>query len=78
MIEARPPGLTLAAKLYATEMSGRVTDRALQILDGLGYSLEVPVQSLYRQARLRRIGHGTTEINRWMVARELLGLSESA
>jgi acyl-CoA dehydrogenase len=66
------------AKLYATEMSGRVTDRALQIFGGLGYTLEVPVQSLYRQARLWRIGHGTTEINRWMIARELLGLSASA
>ena len=66
------------AKLYATEMSGRVTDRALQIFGGLGYTKEIPVQSLFRQARLWRIGHGTTEINRWMIARELLGVSSSS
>jgi acyl-CoA dehydrogenase len=66
------------AKLYATEMSQRVTDRALQIFGGLGYTKEIPVQSLFRQARLWRIGHGTTEINRWMIARDLLGLSASA
>ena len=39
------------AKLYATEMSERVTDRALQILGGLGYAIETPVQSFYRQVR---------------------------
>ena len=39
------------AKLYATEMSRRVTDRALQILGGVGYAIETPVQSFYRQAR---------------------------
>lgn len=61
------------AKLYATEMSGRVTDRAMQIFGGLGYSKELAVQSFYRQARLWRIGHGTSEIHRWMIAREILG-----
>lgn len=63
------------AKLYAAEMSGRVTDRCLQIFGGLGYTKEVPIQSFYRQARLWRIGHGTSEIHRWMIARELLQLS---
>lgn len=63
------------AKLYATEMAQRVTDRCLQILGGLGYSKEVPIQSFYRQVRLWRIGHGTGEIHRWMIARNLLGLS---
>ena len=61
------------AKLYATEMSQRVTDRCLQVLGGMGYSRETPIQSFYRQARLWRIGHGTTEIMRWMIAREILG-----
>src|SRR4051794_7371929 len=61
------------AKLYATEMSGRVTDRALQILGGVGYATETPVQSFYRQVRLWRIGHGTSEIHRWMIARDMLG-----
>ncbi|MBI4538629.1 MAG: acyl-CoA dehydrogenase family protein [Gemmatimonadetes bacterium] len=61
------------AKLYATEMAQRVTDRCLQIFGGLGYSKEVPIQSFYRQVRLWRIGHGTAEIHRWMIARSLLG-----
>jgi len=63
------------AKLYATEMSQRVTDRCLQIFGGLGYARELPIQSFYRQARVWRIGHGTAELNRWMIARNLLGLS---
>ena len=62
-----------AAKLYATEMSQRVTDRALQILGGIGYATETPVQSFYRQVRLWRIGHGTSEVHRWMIARDMLG-----
>jgi acyl-CoA dehydrogenase len=61
-----------AAKLYATEMAQRVTDRCLQILGGLGYTLDTPIQSMYRHVRVKRIGHGTTEINRWMIARSML------
>ncbi|WP_067467781.1 acyl-CoA dehydrogenase family protein [Actinomadura macra] len=63
------------AKLYATEMAQRVTDRCLQIFGGLGYSRELPIQSFYRQVRVWRIGHGSSEIHRWMIARNLLGLS---
>jgi acyl-CoA dehydrogenase len=63
------------AKLYATEMAQRVSDRALQILGGAGYATETPVQSFYRQVRLWRIGHGTSEIHRWMIARDMLGKS---
>jgi acyl-CoA dehydrogenase len=61
------------AKLYASEMAQRVTDRCLQVQGGLGYLLESPLQSLYRQARVWRIGHGTSEIHRWMIARNMLG-----
>jgi acyl-CoA dehydrogenase len=61
------------AKLYATEMAQRVTDRCLQILGGTGYMKEVPIQSFYRQVRLWRIGHGTSEIHRRMIARSMLG-----
>lgn len=61
------------AKLYATEMAQRVADRTLQILGGIGYARESVVQSYFRQVRLWRIGHGTSEIHRWMIARELLG-----
>lgn len=60
------------AKLYATEMAQRVSDRALQIFGGMGYTREVPIQSFYRQVRVWRIGHGTAEIHRWMIARNML------
>ena len=60
------------AKLYATEMAQRVSDRALQIHGGMGYTREVPIQSFYRQVRVWRIGHGTAEIHRWMIARNML------
>jgi acyl-CoA dehydrogenase len=62
------------AKLYATEMAQRVTDRCMQIQGGLGYLRESPIQSFFRQARLWRIGHGTSEIHRWMIARSLVSL----
>lgn len=68
---------SFVAKLYATEMAQRVSDRCLQIFGGLGYSREVPVQSFYRQVRVWRIGHGTSEIHRWMIARNMLGLASS-
>jgi acyl-CoA dehydrogenase len=60
------------AKLYATEMAQRVSDRALQIYGGMGYCREVPIQSFYRQVRVWRIGHGTSEIHRMMIARNML------
>jgi acyl-CoA dehydrogenase len=65
----------LIAKLYATEMAQRVTDRCLQIQGGAGYLRESPLQSFFRQARLWRIGHGTSEIHRWMIARNMLSLT---
>ena len=67
-----------AAKLYATEMAQRVTDRCLQIFGGLGYTKELPIQSFYRQVRVWRIGHGTSEIHRWMIARSLLDLKSDS
>lgn len=60
------------AKLYATEMAQRVTDRCIQVLGGSGYTLDTPVQSMWRHARVKRIGHGTTEIHRRMIARSML------
>lgn len=60
------------AKLYATEMAQRVTDRCLQVLGGSGYTLDTPIQSMWRHVRVKRIGHGTTEINRLMIARSML------
>lgn len=61
------------AKLFATEMAQRVTDRCLQVFGGRGYARDSPIQSFFRQVRLWRIGHGTAEIHRWMIARDLLG-----
>jgi acyl-CoA dehydrogenase len=66
------------AKLYATEMAQRVTDRCLQVFGGRGYAKDSPIQSFFRQVRLWRIGHGTAEIHRWMIARDLLGPAASA
>jgi acyl-CoA dehydrogenase len=65
------------AKLYATEMAQRVTDRCLQVFGGRGYAKDSPIQSFFRQVRLWRIGHGTAEIHRWMIARDLLGSAAS-
>ena len=65
------------AKLFATEMAQRVTDRCLQVLGGRGYAKDSPIQSFFRQVRLWRIGHGTAEIHRWMIARDLLGPAAS-
>lgn len=60
------------AKLFATEMAERVTRNALQIHGGYGYSREYPVERLYRDARLMTIGEGTSEIQRLVIAREIL------
>ncbi len=60
------------AKLYATEACGRVVDKMLQLHGGYGYSEEYAIERLYRDARITRIYEGTNEIQRIVVARELL------
>lgn len=60
------------AKLFATEMAERVTRNAIQIHGGYGYSAEFPVERIYRDARLMTIGEGTSEIQRLVIARNLL------
>ena len=62
------------AKLFATEMAERVCRNAIQILGGYGYSAEYPVERIYRDARLMTIGEGTSEIQRLVIARRVLGL----
>ena len=64
-------------KLFASEMLGRVADKAVQIFGGMGYCSEMPVERLYRDARVQRILDGTSEIHRVAIARDLLkrGLS---
>ncbi|MBI1779188.1 MAG: acyl-CoA dehydrogenase family protein [Proteobacteria bacterium] len=60
-----------AAKLYASEMAGRVVDRALQILGGRGYMRENPVERLYRDIRVDRIWEGTSEIQRAIIGGQI-------
>ena len=60
------------AKLNATEMAERVCRDAIQILGGYGYSSEYPVERIYRDARLMTIGEGTSEIQRMVIARNVL------
>lgn len=60
------------AKLFCSEMVGRVADRAVQIHGGAGYVRGVPVERFYRDARLFRIYEGTSEIQRVVIAAELV------
>ncbi len=59
-------------KVYASEMAGRVVDRVLQIHGGMGYMKESPVERAYRDARILRIYEGTSEVQRMIIAEELL------
>jgi acyl-CoA dehydrogenase len=60
------------AKLYASEASMRATNDAIQIFGGNGYSREYPVERYWRDAKLTEIGEGTSEIQRIVIAREVL------
>jgi alkylation response protein AidB-like acyl-CoA dehydrogenase len=60
------------AKLYATEMANRVVYKAVQIHGSLGYSRESEVERMYRDARVLTIYEGTSEIQRTIIARDLL------
>jgi butyryl-CoA dehydrogenase len=61
------------AKLYASEVAKRAADYAVQIHGGAGYFRDYRVERLYRDARLCEIGEGTSEIQRMIIARALLG-----
>ena len=60
------------AKLYASEMLGRVTDTAVQTFGGMGLMNEMPVERWWRDARVERIWDGTSEIQRQIITRSLL------
>ncbi len=64
-------------KLFCTETIGRIADRAVQVLGGMGYMQEGPVEAIYREVRGMRIYEGTSEIQRLIIARDVLrnGLS---
>ena len=75
LIEADDPAARIAAsraKLYASEMGCRVSDRVLQIFGGMGYMCDLPVERFYRDARAFRIGEGTSEMQRIQIARHVL------
>jgi butyryl-CoA dehydrogenase len=61
------------AKLFASEMSRRQTAEAIQILGGYGYTKEFPVERFYRDAKVTEIYEGTSEIQRVVIARHILG-----
>lgn len=61
------------AKLFASETAAFVTDEALQIHGGMGYSRELPLERYWRDARITRIYEGSSEIQRLIIAREVLG-----
>lgn len=61
------------AKAFGTEVASRVIDKSLQIHGGMGYSEELPLARLYRDIRGTRIYEGPTELQRYIIAREILG-----
>jgi acyl-CoA dehydrogenase len=61
-----------ASKLFATEMVGRVADRAVQIHGGSGYIQEYAVERFYRDVRLFRLYEGTSQIQQIVIARRML------
>jgi len=61
------------AKVFASEVAMRAATKALQIHGGAGYITEFPIERIFRDAKLTEIGEGTSEIQRMVIAREILG-----
>jgi alkylation response protein AidB-like acyl-CoA dehydrogenase len=64
--------LSAQAKLYASEIAVRATDRAIQIYGGYGFTKDFPVEKYYRDVKLCTIGEGTSEIQKLVIAKQLL------
>ncbi|HEY8684722.1 MAG TPA: acyl-CoA dehydrogenase family protein, partial [Chloroflexota bacterium] len=60
-------------KVYCSEMLNRVVDRAVQVHGGMGYMKEFEIERMYRDARIVRIYEGTSEVQRMIIADDLLG-----
>ena len=65
--------MSAMAKMYASEVCVRVANEALQIHGGYGYTKDFPVEKFYRDAKLCTIGEGTTEIQKLVISRNILG-----
>jgi alkylation response protein AidB-like acyl-CoA dehydrogenase len=65
--------LSAQAKLFASEVAVRVGEDAVQVLGGYGYCKDYPVEKFWRDAKLCTIGEGTSEIQRLVIAREIIG-----
>jgi alkylation response protein AidB-like acyl-CoA dehydrogenase len=73
--QGRDYGLVAAeAKLFASEVSARATNGAIQIHGGYGYTTDYPVERFMRDAKLTEIGEGTSQVQRLVIARRILGL----
>jgi alkylation response protein AidB-like acyl-CoA dehydrogenase len=73
--QGRDFGLVAAeAKLFASEVSSRATNAAIQIHGGYGYTTDYPVERFMRDAKLTEIGEGTSQVQRLVIARRILGL----
>ena len=74
MVEAGVPAQRESAvtKLFVAESVWKIVDHAMQVLGGIGYTTDFPVQSIFRNARLLRIGAGSDEIMKFLIAREVL------
>jgi alkylation response protein AidB-like acyl-CoA dehydrogenase len=73
--QGRDFGLVAAeAKLFASEVSSRATNAAIQIHGGYGYVTDYPVERFLRDAKLTEIGEGTSQVQRLVIARKILGL----
>jgi len=71
-------GQASMAKLYCSEMAGRVADRAVQVFGGRGYMRENVAERMFRELRVERIWEGASEIQRIIVARQMLTRGPSA
>lgn len=71
---ARVTKQSAMAKLYASEVAVRCAEEAVQILGGYGYTRDYPAERFYRDAKLMTIGEGTSEIQRMVIARQLLSV----
>ncbi|MBI3214947.1 MAG: acyl-CoA/acyl-ACP dehydrogenase [Mycobacterium sp.] len=71
-------GQASMAKLYCSEMAGRVADRAVQVFGGRGYMRENVAERMFRELRVERIWEGASEIQRLIVARQLMNRGSAA